>query len=106
MVVAVSLIFGISWGTDTTLHLLKDVASYKLKPVVFPVANEMIMFSSAFKPFAYALLNQQFRKKVNGMICCSTSSSAPRVHAAREPHGIELSTMPPSRPTQQGRSEA
>lgn len=91
MVVTISATFEICWGTDITLHVLESVFSYKLTRDAFFTAHAMIMFNSAVNPFAYALVNQRFREKVKRMICCSwLSSSRSRVHAAREPQGIEL----------------
>ena len=85
MVVTVSAIFGICWGTDLILHILENIFSYKLNPLALPIAHTMVMFNSAVNPFAYALINQRFREKMKGMIYCSSSSSAPRVLGARGP---------------------
>ena len=70
MVVAVSAILVISWGADVILHLLDEHAadSVKLSPLAIPIAHTMLMFNSAINPFAYALLNQRFRKKMRQMI--------------------------------------
>ena len=70
MVVAVSAIFGICWGADSVLHLLEDFSSYKLAPSAIPIAHTAVMFNSAVNPFAYALINQRFRKKMKGILCC------------------------------------
>ena len=86
MVVAVSALFGICWPTDVILHLVNDVALHTLPPVVFSVIHTMIMINSAVNPFAYALINQRFREKMKGVLCCCEW----RVHAAREPRDIEL----------------
>ena len=90
MVVTVTVIFGICWLTDVTLHIIEQANSYKFSRAVFSIAHTMIVFNSAVNPFAYALINQRFREKMKEMICCSLRSSAPRVPAAREPRGIEL----------------
>ena len=89
MVVTVSAIFVICWGTDLILHILDVFTSHKLSPLAIPIAHTMLMFNSAVNPFAYALINQKFREKMKGMICCSLSSSAPRIDAAREPQDIK-----------------
>ena len=100
MVVTVSAIFVICWGTDEALHVVEQATSYKFAPVVFSITHTMIMFNSAVNPFAYALINQRFREKIKGMICCPT-----RVYVAREPQGIEMTNgivqLPTCRPTQQ-----
>ena len=70
MVVTVSAILVISWGADVILHMLEEHAagSVKLSPLAIPIAHTMLMFNSSINPFAYALLNQRFRKKMRQMI--------------------------------------
>ena len=89
MVVTVSAIFVICWGTDRILHVL-DMGSYELNPFAIPIGHTMIMFNSAVNPFAYALINQRFREKIKEMICCCSRSASPRVHA----QGVELANNP------------
>ena len=93
MVVAVSAIFGICWPTDLFLHVVDNVSS--LDPVVFSVTHTMIMFNSAVNPFAYALINQRFREKIKGVICCDSS----RVNVAEETQSVEM-TNNTSQPTE------
>ena len=65
MAVTVSAIFVISWGTDTLLHILINHAgSIKLSPYAIRISHIIIMFNSAFNPYAYALINQRFRDKI------------------------------------------
>ena len=59
MVVTVSAIFVICWGTDEVLHVAEQATSYKFAPVVFSITHTAIMFNSAVNPFAYALINQR-----------------------------------------------
>ena len=89
MVVIVSAIFVICWGTDTILHTLEDVGSYKLSPFAIPIAHTMIMFNAAVNPFAYALINQRFRQKINRMCCVSRLSKA-SVNSTKEAQDIKL----------------
>ena len=89
MVGIVSAIFVICWGTDTILHTLEDVGSYKLSPFAIPIAHTMIMFNAAVNPFAYALINQRFRQKINRMCCVSRLSKA-SVNSTREARDIKL----------------
>ena len=70
MVVAVSAIFGICWGADSVFHILEDFSSNNLAPSAIPIAHTAVMFNSAVNPFAYALINQRFRKKMKGILCC------------------------------------
>ena len=86
MVLTVSAIYGICWGSDVITHLLEDYGSYYLGSATFPIVHTMIMFNSAVNPFAYALINHRFRKKMKGMICCSGSSPP----AALEPQPKEM----------------
>lgn len=87
MVVTVSAILVISWGADVILHLLEEHAAgtVKLSPLAIPIAHTLLMFNSAINPFAYALLNQRFRKKMRQMIL--SRSFATRVGAMSERQG-------------------
>ena len=84
MVVIVSVIFGICFGTSTAVYFLTDVASYNIGPIPVAIADTMVLFNSAVNPFVYALLNQQFREKIKGMIRC-TGCMATRVYHMQEP---------------------
>ena len=93
MVVSISTILVISWGTDGILHLIEEYASsVKLSPLTTPIAHTIIVFNSAVNPFAYALLNQRFRTKMKQMVC--PRSFATRVHSVcareRERHDNEV----------------
>ena len=96
MVVTVSAILVICWGTDQILHISEAFTSHKLSTLAIPIAHTMIMFNSAVNPFAYALLNQKFREKMKGMICCSLRLT--RVNVAREPQdfGMNNTTTQPT----------
>ena len=89
MVVAVTAIFGICWGTASIVYVLHYITSYNIGFVPIACANIMILFNSAANPFVYALLNQQFREKAKAMIFC-TCSALPRVHPTREARDLEL----------------
>ena len=70
MVVTISAILVISWGADGILHLIQEYAStVKLSPFTTPIAHTIMIFNSAVNPFAYALLNQRFRKELKQMVC-------------------------------------
>ena len=91
MVVTVSVIFGICWGVDSVIHVMEDLASYKLGPLLVATAHTMIMFNSAVNPFAYALISQRFREKMKKMISCrSFFRPKARIHPVKEPYHIEL----------------
>ena len=87
MVVIVSVIFGISWGTSSVVYVIKHFTSYNIGNVA--ITNTMAMFNSAVNPFVYALLNRQFREKVRGMICCTFRCT--KIHPMTETQGIEFS---------------
>ena len=91
MVVTVSVIFGICWGTDVVVYVIRDVTSYKIGPIPVTIANTMAVFNSAVNPFVYALLNHQFREKMKRMICC-TFCFARRIHPTQELEDIQLSS--------------
>ena len=89
MVIMVSVIFGICWGTSSIIYSLMYVASYNFGGIVVTIADMMVLFNSAVNPFVYALLNHQFREKVRRMACCSRSSPS-RVQPTRNPEIMEL----------------
>ena len=86
MVITVSSIFGISWGTSSVSYVLKHFTSQNIGNVA--ITNTMALFNSAVNPFVYALFNQQFREKVKRMMCC-TFRSASRIGATREIENTE-----------------
>lgn len=85
MVIIVSVIFGICWATLQVCFTLMDVASVSIGPLAFDVAFTMVLFNSAINPFVYALLNQQFKEKMKGMICGNHSLS--RIQPSNEIEG-------------------
>lgn len=89
MVVAVTAIFGICWGTASIVYILHYITSYNIGFVPISCANIMILFNSAVNPFIYALLNQQFREKAKAMIFCNCSAP-PRVRPTPEADDLEL----------------
>ena len=89
MVVAITAIYGICWGTNEVVYAIKFIALYDIGHLPMAIANTMVLFNSAVNPFVYALLNKQFREKMKVMICC-TSSSAPRVHPNRKLQDTDL----------------
>ena len=91
MVVTVTAIFGICWGTNQVVYLLRNVASNNIHLVTIAAVNTMVMFNSAVNPFVYALLNKQFREKIKRVIFCSRSLAW--VHPTREHDSIELANV-------------
>ena len=93
MVAIVTAIFVFCWGIDSAMHVLQDVASYKLGPLAVPVAHTLVMFNSAVNPFAYALINQRFREKIKGMMQCCSTANARSNRAANEQEFVNISEI-------------
>jgi len=89
MVVTISAIFGICWGTSSIAYTLRAFDPSSVGPVPIAVANTMVLFNAAINPFVYALLNQQFREKMKSIVCCA-GCFARRVRPTREPQDMEL----------------
>ncbi|XP_020626586.1 pyroglutamylated RFamide peptide receptor-like [Orbicella faveolata] len=87
MVITVSSIFGISWGTSSITYVLKHFTTRNTGHVA--ISTTMALLNSAVNPFLYALFNQPFRGKVKRMLC-STFRSANRIQVARETESIEV----------------
>ncbi|KAL9951071.1 hypothetical protein ACROYT_G043666 [Oculina patagonica] len=94
MVITVTAMFGIGWLTDGVAHLVEDNTFYTIDKAVYTVIHAMILVNSAANPFVYALLNQNFREKIKGMLCCS-GYTAVRDPDTREPHCNELANFVP-----------
>lgn len=77
MVVAVTAIFGVSWGTGQLVYVLLYFISNDIGAVLLAISDVMILFNSAVNPFVYALLNHQFREKIKRALRCSL---AERIH--------------------------
>lgn len=86
MVITVSSVFGISWGTSSISYVLKHFTSQNISNVA--ITTTMALLNSAVNPFVYALFSQQFREKVKGMMCC-TFRPANRIDATRESGNTE-----------------
>ncbi|KAL9975315.1 hypothetical protein ACROYT_G012468 [Oculina patagonica] len=92
MVVTVTALFGVCWLTDIITHAVDGVVSYSIDKDVYTVTHTMILFSSAANPFLYALVNQSFREKIKGIICCARSTAV--IHpATRQPHSTESANV-------------
>ena len=89
MVVTVTSIYGVCWGTGILVYVLWDFVPENIGTMLLAIADVMILLNSAVNPFVYALLNHQFREKMKKMICGS-SSSAPKVYPTPEVQDKEL----------------
>ena len=63
MVVAVSAIFGVSWGTGQLVYVLLYFISDDIGAVLLAISDVMILFNSAVNPFVYALLKQPIQRE-------------------------------------------
>ncbi|XP_015770914.1 PREDICTED: pyroglutamylated RFamide peptide receptor-like isoform X2 [Acropora digitifera] len=65
MVLTVTAIFAICWNSDLSLHFL-EIFYFKGRPLPLgrAIIHTMLMFNAAVNPFAYALINRRFRKKL------------------------------------------
>lgn len=89
MVLSVTVIFGICWNTDATLHLATSYSSFSASALTFSIVHTMLMFNAAVNPFAYALINRQFRVKIKEMLCPGADSERAG-HPPNEPQGMEM----------------
>jgi len=76
MVVAITAIYGICWGTNEVVYAIEFIALHHIGHLPMAIANTMVLFNSAINPFVYALLNKQFREKMKVMLCCTHFSAA------------------------------
>ena len=89
MVVAVSAIFGICWGTSSIAYTLRAFHPSRVGSIPIAITDTVVLFNAAINPFVYALLNQQFKEKMKSIVCC-TGCFARRVHPPSEPQNMEL----------------
>jgi len=54
--------------------------------VAYVTQSTVVMFNSAVNPIVYALINQQFSKKIKSMMCCRCRS---RIHPVREERNLD-----------------
>ncbi|CAH3044205.1 unnamed protein product, partial [Porites lobata] len=68
-VITVSIIFGVTWLTDTFNWVL-----YYYKPsfnqLTYAATSILILFNSAINPILYALINQRCKEKIKGILSC------------------------------------
>ena len=74
MAVTVTAIFGILWAPDIIAHNLDSFTSLRISKLGYAVIHMLMLLSSAVNPFVYALVNTNFREKLQGMICCISTS--------------------------------
>ena len=73
MVITVSVIFAICWGAESVEYVLRFLTTLNITFVHITIVDTMVLLNSAVNPFVYALLNHQFRHKIRGVMCCTSS---------------------------------
>lgn len=73
MVITVSVIFAVCWGAESVEYVLRFLTNLKISFVYITTVDMMVLFNSAVNPFVYSLLNHQFRKKIKGVMPCTSS---------------------------------
>jgi len=54
--------------------------------VAYVTESTVVMFNSAVNPIVYALINQQFSKKIKYMMCCRCR---PGIHSVRKERNLD-----------------
>lgn len=104
MVITVSVIFAVCWLADSTSYFLGYYTpTHTFGDVTYATTSTMIMFNSAINPIVYALVNQRYREKIKGMMCCGCACRpSNRIYAASESQRMEASNST-THPTQTSR---
>ena len=93
MVATVSAVFGVCWGADSTVYILRTFAPYNIGPMAVAVTQTMVLLNSAANPFVYALLNQRFKEKIKAVVCCNDPLESRLQASRRGTRSIELPVM-------------
>ena len=88
MVVTVSVIFAMC-SMYGAISYMVAIFSPAFGPgdVAYVTQATVVMLNSAVNPIVYALINQQFSKKIKFMMCCRCR---PGVHPIREGRNMEV----------------
>ena len=86
-VITVSAIFGVCWITGLLIYVLSYYDIFMFGDPSYAIADTMFMLNCAVNPFVYSLLNERFREKLKGLICCK-SSIVNGTRSSREPYRI------------------
>ena len=75
MVATVSAIFAFCWMSGAVTYLVAFFSPVVgAGDVAYVTQSTVVMFNSAVNPIVYALINQQFSKKIKYMMCCRCHS--------------------------------
>lgn len=103
MVVTVSVIFAMCWMSGAITYLVALFSPvFGPGDVAYVSESTVIMFNSAVNPIVYALVNQQFSRKIKYMMCCRCRSISKEIHPAREEPNMQHinEILPPMQQTE------
>ena len=82
MVVTLNIIYGLCWTPDVVIYALILFSSkYSLGDAADIISIVLVACNSTVNPLIYAYVNDQFRKHIKELFCC-TGADRNRVHAA------------------------
>lgn len=92
MVVTVSVIFAMCWLSGAVTYMVAIFSpAFGPGDVAYVTQSTVVMFNSAVNPIVYALINQQFSKKIKFMMCCRCSRGVYPTREGRDNKDIDLS---------------
>ena len=96
MAVTVTAIFGVCYLSDCTINLLEHYASKQtaVGDVEDDVNSALIMLNSAINPIVCVLVNQRFKEKIKGMICCICRPANNRIREIQRLEIVNRATDP------------
>ena len=95
MVVTVSAIFAMCWMSGGVTYLVAFFSPvFGAGDVAYVTQSTVVMFNSAVNPIVYALINQQFSKKIKYMVCCGCRTGIKPVREERNLEDLNPSVVP------------
>ena len=95
MVTTVSAIFALCWMSGAATYLVAFFSPvFGAGDVPYVTESTLVMFNSAVNPIVYALINQQFSKKIKYMMCCRCHSGIYPVREERNLADLNQSAVP------------
>ena len=95
MVATVSAIFALCWMSGAVTYLVAFFSPvFGAGDVAYVTQSTVVMFNSAVNPIVYALINQQFSKKIKYMMCCRCYTELNPVREERNLTDLNQSVVP------------
>ena len=95
MVVTVSAIFAMCWMSGGVTYLVAFFSPvFGAGDVAYVTQSTVVMFNFAVNPIVYALINQQFSKKIKYMVCCRCHTGIKPVREERNLEDRNPSVVP------------